>query len=47
MSPPAGVAIRALSPADAEAVTVLFNLPGFRAGTLRLAPPPPLSPPAS
>ncbi len=36
MTPPAGVAIRALTPADAEAVAALVNLPGFRAGTLRL-----------
>lgn len=36
MSLPAGFVIRALSAADAEAVAALINLPGFRAGTLRL-----------
>ncbi|HZH26239.1 MAG TPA: GNAT family N-acetyltransferase [Azospirillaceae bacterium] len=32
---PVGLCIRAARPADAEGITVLANLPGFRAGTLR------------
>ncbi|MGY5775490.1 GNAT family N-acetyltransferase [Rhizobium sp. LEGMi135b] len=30
------VTIRAIRPSDAEAITAIANLPGFRAGTLRL-----------
>jgi putative acetyltransferase len=34
--PPAGLELRALRPADAEALATLQNCPGFRHGTLRL-----------
>jgi putative acetyltransferase len=36
MSGPPGLVLRALRPADAEALAALQNLPGFRDGTLRL-----------
>lgn len=40
-SPPAGLAIRAMRPLDAEAVAALQDLPEFRRGTLRLPYPSP------
>ncbi|MES0879565.1 GNAT family N-acetyltransferase [Roseibium sp. SCP14] len=33
---PEGLHIRAESPADAEAITALQNMPGYRAGTMRM-----------
>jgi putative acetyltransferase len=34
--PPSGLSIRPLAASDAEAMTALVNLPGFRSGTLRM-----------
>jgi putative acetyltransferase len=36
LSPPDGLSIRAARPEDAEGLTALMNVPGYRAGTLRL-----------
>jgi putative acetyltransferase len=36
MTPPEGLELRAVRPADAEALAALQNCPGFRLGTLRL-----------